>query len=220
MKRSVMNKVGFKWRSFVSFGMFFSFIVMVVSGLLLYIAPPGRVFRWTEWHLLWIDLEQWQALHTLFSYLFLAFAISHVFSMNWKILFSYFTRKTKKGLRRKKELISSSIVIIIFIAGTLLNFQPFKVVMDLGNGASGLWGKNIDYPPVAHAEEMTVEEIATVLLNIPSEEFVLRIEKAGFTIENPEQKLEEVCKLNKIAPYQFFKQTTQGLEVLIIPAKE
>lgn len=213
-----MQKEGFKWRSFVSFGMFFSFLIMAISGLLLYIAPPGRVFRWINWQLLWIDLSQWQALHTLFSYLFLGFAISHVFSMNWKILFSYFTRKTKEGLRRKKELISSSIVIILFIAGSLLNFQPFKVVMDLGNEASSLWGKSIDYPPVAHAEEMTLEEIASVLLNIPSEEFVSRIKEAGFIFNNTQQSLEEVCNLNKVAPYQFFKETTQGLEVLIIPA--
>ena len=154
-----MQEKGFKWRSFISFGMFFSFLIMGISGLILYIAPPGRVFRWTDWHFLWIDLSQWQALHTLFSYLFLGFAISHVFSMNWKILFSYFTRKTQERLRRKKELISSSIVILLFVFGTLFNVPPFQSIMDLGGWASSTWGENIDYPPVAHAEEMTIEEI-------------------------------------------------------------
>ena len=215
-----MQKKEFKWRSFVSFGMFFSFLIMVISGLVLYIAPPGRVFRWTSWHLLGINLTQWQALHTLFSYLFLGFAISHIFSMNWKILFSYFTRKTKEGLRRKRELISSSVIILILISGTLFKAPPFQYIIDFGNWASGKWGQQIDYPPVAHAEEMTLEEIANVLLNIQANDYKNRIIKAGYSIQNMKQTLEEVCQQNKVAPYQFFRKTTDSLEVLAIPKKK
>lgn len=214
-----MQQNEFKWRSFVSFGMFFSFLVMSMSGLILYIAPPGRVFRWTNWHFLWIDLSQWQSLHTLFSYLFLGFAISHIFSMNWKILFSYFTRKAKEGLRRKRELIASSILVIIFITGTMLNIQPFKAVMNLGSKVSAYWGEKIDYPPVAHAEEMTLEEIARVLLHIPVQDFTKRIVDVGYQIDNAQQVLEEVCKQNNVAPYEFFRNTTKGLNVLVIPAQ-
>lgn len=214
-----MVKKEFKWRSFVSFSMFFSFLVMVISGLILYIAPPGRVFRWISWHLLWIDLDQWQALHTLFSYLFLGFAISHIFSMNWKVLFSYFTRKTKEGLRRKRELISSSIVILLFVFGTMFRVPPFQSIMDIGGWASTTWGEKIDYPPVAHAEEMSLEEIARVLLNIPSEKYLDKIKKAGFEVKNEKQKLEDICRINGIAPYEFFRKTTEGLNVLVIPEK-
>ena len=215
-----MQQKEFKWRSFVSFGMFFSFLVMAITGLILYIAPPGRVYRWTDWHFLWIDLSQWQTLHTLFSYLFLGFAISHIFSMNWKILFSYFTRKTKEGLRRKRELIGSSVVVLLFIVGSLLNLQPFKAVMDLGSATSNLWGEKIDYPPVAHAEEMTLEEIARVLLHIPVQEFTERIASAGYQIDNAQQPLDDICKQNDVAPYLFFRNTTKGLNVLVIPAEK
>ncbi|MFA9391955.1 MAG: DUF4405 domain-containing protein [Prolixibacteraceae bacterium] len=212
-----MDQKKFKWRSFVSFGMFFAFLTMSISGLILYIAPPGRVFRWTDWHFLWIDLEQWQTLHTLFSYLFLGFALSHVFSMNWKILFSYFTRKTKAGLRRKRELIASSFIILLFIFGSLFSIPPFKSIMDMGSWASGSWGKNIDYPPVAHAEEMTIEKIAQVLLNVPVDDFSNRIKLAGFEIDDVSQTLAEVCKKNHVAPYEFFRKTTEGMKVLVIP---
>ncbi|MBN2806529.1 MAG: DUF4405 domain-containing protein [Prolixibacteraceae bacterium] len=208
----------FKWRSFVSFGMFFSFLIMAVSGIVLYVAPPGRVFRWTNWHLLGIDLSQWQALHTLFSYLFIGFAISHIFSMNWKILFSYFTRKTREGLRRKRELIGASLVILLFVAGTLFNVPPFSSVMQLGSWSSDTWGKNIDYPPVAHAEAMSLEEIALVLLDLEAEEYLERIRQAGYQVEGVQQKLGDVSALNGVAPYVFFRNTTRGLKVLVLPA--
>ncbi|MGF7140946.1 DUF4405 domain-containing protein [Roseimarinus sediminis] len=209
----------FKWRSFVSFGMFFSFLIMSVSGLILYLAPPGRVFRWLGWELFWIDLNQWQALHTLFSYLFLGFAISHVFSMNWKILFSYFTRKTKAGLRRKRELLASSIVVLLFAAGTLLNVPPFQSVMQLGDWASDAWGEQIDYPPVSHIEKMTIEEIATVLLDVPAEVFMKQIKEASYRVDRPTQSLEEVCTINKVDPYVLFRNSTRGMKVLVIPEK-
>lgn len=215
-----MQKREFKWRSFISFAMFFSFLIMGVSGLILYIAPPGRVFRWTDWHFLWIDLEQWQALHTLFSYLFLGFAIAHVFSMNWKILYSYFTRKTKEGLRRKRELISSSLVILIFVVGVLFKVAPFQTIMDLGGWASGTWGENVDYPPVAHAEEMTIEEIASVILAIDAHQYAERIAQSGYLINDVSQSLEEVSAMNNVAPYEFFRKTTKGLNVLAIPAEK
>lgn len=210
----------FKWRSFVSFGMFFSFLIMAVSGIILYLAPPGRVFRWTNWHLLGVDLNQWQALHTLFSYLFTGFAVSHIFSMNWKILFSYFTRKTREGLRRKRELISASLVMLLFVVGTLFNVPPFSSVMQLGSWSSDTWGKNIDYPPVAHAEQMTLEEIALVLLDIRPEEYLERIQQAGYEVEDVQQKLSEVSALNDVAPYVFFRSTTRGLRVLVLPAEK
>lgn len=200
--------------------MFFSFLAMSLSGLILYIAPPGRVFRWTNWHFLWLDLYQWQAIHTLFSYLFIGFAIAHVFSLNWKILFSYFTRKSVEGLRRKKELLAAIIVTILFLVGTTLNLPPFKSIMQIGDFTSEYWGKSIDYPPVAHTEDMTIEEIATVLLHIETADYLKRIENAGFENVGAHQKLIDVCELNNVAPYQFFHKTTKGLNVLIIPAKK
>lgn len=214
-----MQDRAFKWRSFVSFGMFFSFLIMSISGIILYLAPPGRVFRWTNWHLLGIDLNQWQALHTLFSYLFVGFAVSHIFSMNWKILFSYFTRKTREGLRRKRELISATVVMVLFIAGTLINVPPFSSLMQLGSWSSDAWGKNIDYPPVAHAEEMSLGEIALVLLDIRPEEYMERIHRAGYEVKDVQQKLSEVSAQNKVAPYVFFRNTTRGLKVLVLPAE-
>ncbi len=62
----------FAWKSFVSFGLLASFLVISVSGVVLYIAPPGRVARWVDWELWRMSLGDWQALHTNFSSSWLA----------------------------------------------------------------------------------------------------------------------------------------------------
>jgi hypothetical protein len=214
-----MQKENFKWRSFVSFGMFFSFLIMALTGLLLYVAPSGRVFRWTNWHLLGLDLTQWRALHTLFSYLFIGFAIAHIFSLNWKVLFSYFTRKTNKTLRRKRELILSLVFIALFFAGSVANFQPFKAVMDLGDKASALWGKATDNPPIAYLEQMPIDRLATEILEIEVDDYLKRVEKSGYVVDNPSVTLADAAKANRVAPYVFFRETTKGLKVLEIPGR-
>ena len=39
----------FNWQSFISIGLLLSFFVMLVSGIVLYIAPEGSLSRWIGW---------------------------------------------------------------------------------------------------------------------------------------------------------------------------
>jgi len=82
------------------------------------------------------------------------------------------------------------------------------------------WGRNIDNPPVAHAEEMTIEEISRFVLEISPEDYRSRIEHAGYQITDTQHTVENVCDQNKVAPFVFFKNTTKGLKVRVIPAKQ
>jgi hypothetical protein len=43
-----MVKKKINWRSFTSIYMGFSFILMALTGIVLYIAPPGRVAYWSN----------------------------------------------------------------------------------------------------------------------------------------------------------------------------
>jgi hypothetical protein len=66
-----MKKVpGFNLRSFTSFSLVISTIIMSWSGFILYVAPPGRIANWGTWKLMLFTKTEWQALHTIFSYLF------------------------------------------------------------------------------------------------------------------------------------------------------
>ena len=43
----MINK--FNWQSFISIGLLISFLVMLISGVVLYIAPEGSLSRWIGW---------------------------------------------------------------------------------------------------------------------------------------------------------------------------
>ena len=39
---------GFRWRALVSLLVASGFLVMAVTGIMLYVSPPGRVANWTD----------------------------------------------------------------------------------------------------------------------------------------------------------------------------
>ena len=75
-----------KWhtRSFISFLLTWSFAILIVSGIVLYIAPHGRVAHWVNWRLLGLTKDNWAAIHTIIGYLFMIVAVVH-FVFNYRV---------------------------------------------------------------------------------------------------------------------------------------
>ena len=71
-----MARKGFNFRSFTSFILVWTFLTLLVSGAVLYIAPPGRIANWTRWQLMILTKEKWQAVHIFFSRHTTSFIIS------------------------------------------------------------------------------------------------------------------------------------------------
>ena len=93
----------FHWKVFVSFYVVFSFLALAVSGIVLYVAPPGRIANWSIWTLGALSKAQWQAVHTIVALLFIVAAGFHLY-FNWKVLMAYLRSKLAEGLRMKWEL--------------------------------------------------------------------------------------------------------------------
>jgi len=91
----------FHWKVFVSFYVVFSFLALAVSGIVLYVAPPGRVANWSVWQLLLLSKAQWQAVHTIVALAFLVAAGFHIY-FNWKVLVAYVKSKLQAGIRMKR----------------------------------------------------------------------------------------------------------------------
>src|SRR5512138_1216699 len=102
-----MSKLKFNLRSFTSFSLVISTIIMSWSGFILYVAPPNRIANWGTWKLMLFTKPEWLSLHTIFSYLFFILVIVHLFFVNWKTFLAYFRSKIKAGLNRKWELLTA-----------------------------------------------------------------------------------------------------------------
>lgn len=153
------HKKTFQWRAFTSFYVVISFLIISTSGIILYITPPGRVAYWSQWTLFGLTKEQWQAIHTIFTLLFIVAVAVHLY-FNWKVLLSYLRSRLNEGMKRRKELTLSLVVAGGVLLFTAMNFPPFSAVMVLGDDLSNSWLTPQDEPPVPHAELLTLEQFS------------------------------------------------------------
>jgi hypothetical protein len=119
----------------------FSFLIMSYTGVILYIAPHGRIAKWIDWHFLGLDKTQYQELHITSMVTFLVFGILHIY-YNWKPIISYMKDSTKKISFTKKEFLIALLLNILFIVGTLTSIQPFKGFIDMGETIKEIWGES------------------------------------------------------------------------------
>jgi len=199
-----MSKEKFHYRGFISFTLLVSFLVMCISGVVLYICPSGRIAHWTDWRLLGLTKESWDAVHTISSLLFLIVAIFHLFLFNWRAFWNYIKRKTQAGIRLKKELAIALILNIIILVGTIAYVPPFSSIMDLGGQIKESWAVSKKAPPIAHAELMTLKEFAQKI-NVSLEEVTKKLKSKGIKIEDETLLIKEIAKQNKMSPEQLYE---------------
>jgi hypothetical protein len=198
-----MKKNRFKFRAFTALIILWSFIVENVTGIVLYIVPPGRIAHWTNWKLWGFTKEQWAALHTIFGYVFLIFAVIHIY-YNWKAILNYIKQKIKAGLRMRMELgISLVLTILIFIA-TLISIPPFSTVMDFGEKMRNSWEESRQEPFVPHAELMSLEEF-TGQIGIPTDKAIEILKNEGIAIRNTSDPIRDIAKDNTTSPVALYE---------------
>jgi len=189
----------FSWRRYISLGLALTFAMILVSGLVLYIAPKGSVARWTNWLFLGLDRAQWETQHTIFSYLFVFFGFVHLFQLNWKAFLSYLGRKIIKREKRKMELYLALATGLLVFFLTLLEVRPVYSVMELGNRISASWEERIGKPPSGGVEDMTLDEIAYEYFESDAGRVLEQLRDAGFVASSSSRTLREIAGENNVA---------------------
>ena len=110
-------------RRFASFLVAWSFAVLLISGIVLFVAPSGRVARDVAWHLAGLDKENWGGLHLIFAILFVVFAVLHL-ALNWRPFQGYLVDRASHHLRLSPELLISLAVVGFLVFATVANVPP------------------------------------------------------------------------------------------------
>ncbi|NTW74920.1 MAG: DUF4405 domain-containing protein [Chlorobiaceae bacterium] len=190
-------KKSFSWRVFISFGLFIAVFMMLVSGVILYISPPGRVANWTDWQMIGLTKRGWQHQHIIFGFAFLILSLFHLFLINWKAFLSYLKSKTAEGLKSPGELLAIIILSAIFGLGTYYEIQPFSAVIKFGNNISDSWERKEKKAPVPHAELMTIVELSQQPgLGGDPEALVMKLKNAGLKVASVNETIAGIAKAN------------------------
>ncbi len=197
-----MKKRSFDWRSFVTFLVALSAFVLFISGLILYIAPSGKVAHWTNWKIL-LNKDQWTDIHVVFSVLFTLAVAFHLFSFNWKV-FKNFIKK--RGVALGSALLISSLLFV----GTYYSVPPLVYLREFSDYMKDYWEGKEKAPPIPHAEELTLKEAAEDYLKISAASALQTLKKKGLQVGGPEETLKEIAEKNGLSPLELYSLISEG----------
>ena len=127
--------------------MLLSMVVMTFTGVILFIAPPGRIANWSNWHIFGLDKHQYANIHSTFMVLFVVMTILHLY-YNWKPITSYMRNSLKQMIVLTKDMIVAVILVLIFLFGSMFQFTPFSDFIDFGEGLKKLLGERLWYSSI------------------------------------------------------------------------
>lgn len=200
----------FIFKKAVSLTLALSFLIMSYTGIMLFLAPKGKIAYWTDWTLLGLSKTQYTDLHITSMFVLLVFAIWHIY-YNWKPLTSYLKNSLHRITPLKKEFLFALVLNLFFVGGTLLHFAPMQSIVDLNAAIKDYWERQKGAPPFGHAEEARLSALAPMSgTDVPMA--LKRLRAKGMTVESAEQTLQQIAARNGV--------TAQHVYDTMLPAKK
>ena len=123
------SKKSFNLRAFASVFAGLSFVLMTVTGLVLFFAPSCRIARDTSWAVWGHSKEQWIAIHIWLSIACIVATIIHIY-LNWTVLINYFKDKINKAPALRTEWVAALGICVVLYTGSVRGVAPFSSLMD------------------------------------------------------------------------------------------
>lgn len=197
----------FNFRSFTALSLFWSLVLETVSGIVLYIVPPGRIANWTNWKLWGLTKHEWGAVHTIFGYIFLVFAVIHLV-YNWKPILFYIRKKVKAGLKMRLELTVSFVVALLILVATYAAVPPFGTIMDIGEDLKNSWEESRMEPFQPHAEDLSFKGFVDQINMAPEDARKILVQN-GITITDELVLIKDIAAEFHASPSHIYDLLTR-----------
>jgi hypothetical protein len=180
-----------------------TFLVMAVTGLILFFVPEGRIAYWVHWKFLGLSKESWGNIHLVCGIVFIVTGAFHIY-FNWKPLINYLSDKFSGRLTANRELMLSLAATVVIIIGAIVLFPPFDYVVGFSGYLKSGWVKDRDYePPFGHAEETSLKIFARKMdIDLPAA--VSELKDKGILFDTDEETLEEIAVRNGMTPMDIY----------------
>jgi hypothetical protein len=180
-----------------------AFVLMVLTSVILYIVPQGRVAYWADWRLWGLTKTDWGNLHINLGLLFLIALFVHIY-YNWKPLINYLKNKSKQVKVFTPEFSSALVITILFMVGTYFLVPPFSWVMSLNEYFKDTGAENYGEPPYGHAELSSLQTF-TKKMNLDLAKSLELLDKAGYAVENSDITLAAIGRRYSIPPQRVYE---------------
>lgn len=196
------RQMSFSGRGFVSVATTLGFAALVVTGVMLYIKPVGRVANWTGWHLLGLTKGQWEALHICFSAGFLIAAGFHIY-LNWRPLLGYFKSRLTRRFALRGDWMLALVLCAAIGAGTLAEVPPFSSLVALNETIKSSWEEQETRAPWPHAELLTLAKLADEV-GVDLDAVIARLQAHGIAVESSAVVMGDLARAHGLTPREMY----------------
>ncbi len=190
--------------------MLLSFLLCILTSVMLYIVPHGRIAYWSNWQLWGLNKSQWSELHLNLGILMLLAGFVHVY-FNWKPMTAYLKNKARKmKLFTVNFNIAMALTLVVGL-GTYFEIPPMSTIINFGESIKDSATDKYGEPPYGHAELSSLKMfVKKTDLDLPKSMELLR--QAGIQFESEKQTIGDIAKENNITPkhlYDVINTTSQ-----------
>jgi len=199
-----------KMRTIISMTLFISFVLLVVTSIILYIVPHGRVAYWSDWHLWGLTKNQWGDLHINLGFLFLLTGILHIY-LNWRPLLTAMKNRARQVIFFTPGFTVALIISLLVCTGTLLKVPPMSTVINLAENIKDKAAEKYGEPPYGHAELSSLRLFAR-RLGIDLDMALKLLQQRSIHFTGPSQTILEIAKENNLTPKQVYEIIKPALQ--------
>ncbi len=196
-------------RRMTSLCLLVSGFLLLITSLVLYIEPHGRVAYWSNWSLLGLSKQQWDAMHINVGLLFLVSGVVHSV-LNWRFIVDYSVRSVRRGSALP---LGAALVLTAYVAAaSVVNIFPANLVMDFNKYVKSWQSDRLGEPPFGHAELVPLGQLAR-FSGVPVENAIRALREAGVKGVTRSKNLKSLALENRTTPQRLF-------EILLSSKKE
>jgi hypothetical protein len=176
---------------------------MLLTSIILFITPQGRVAYWADWRLWGLTKTDWGNIHINMGMLFLIALSLHIY-YNWKPLISYLKNKAKQIKILTPEFNLALVITVLFIVGTYFLVPPFGWVMSLNEQFKDAGAEKYGEPPYGHAELSSLKTF-TKRMNLDLARSMQLLENAGYAVEDGNMTLAAIASRYQVPPQMVYE---------------
>jgi len=200
------------FRKIISLTLLISLALSILTSVILYIVPHGRVAYWADWRLWGLSKTQWSGLHLNLGILLLVAGCFHIY-YNWKPITAYLKNRAKQVRIFTLNFNIALVMAILFIVGTLFEIPPMSTIINISESIKDAASRKYGEPPYGHAELSSLRMLARKE-GLDLEKSLDLLKQSGIRVENSQQSIEAIAKENHLIPkdvYEIIKPATRKI---------
>ncbi len=180
-----------------------SFIIVVLTSIVLYIVPQGRVAYWADWRLWGLSKTDWGNIHINTGLLFFIALFLHIY-YNWKPLMAYLKNRTRQFRLFTRQFNIALTITLFCTVGSYFLWPPFNWVMAFNDHLKTQAAIQYGEPPYGHAELSSLRSF-TQKTGLDLNKSMVLLRQAGYAIENADATLAQISRQYGVPPQQIFQ---------------